>query len=87
MGFGLLHFLMMQLKNYPAADFASILFSNLCFMQQSVSVTAEHDPIVGFSLAPKKCLSSDEIDDEPRSSQISPTQLSSNKLARHSQIE
>ena len=56
-------------------------------MQQSVSVTAEHDPIVGFSLAPKKCLSSDEIDDEPRSSQISPTQLSSNKLARHSQIE
>ena len=56
-------------------------------MQQSVSVTVDHDPVAGFPLTPKKHLSSDEIDDEPKSSQISPTQLSSNKLARHSHIK
>jgi len=57
------------------------------FMQQSVSVTAYHDLVVGFPLMPKKRQSFDEIDYEPRSSQILPAQLSSNKLARHSQIE
>ncbi|KAG5034758.1 hypothetical protein JHK87_009668 [Glycine soja] len=68
-------------------DLINVVLDMLPDTEQSVSVTAEHDPIVGFSLAPKKCLSSDEIDDEPRSSQILPAQLSSNKLARHSQIE
>ncbi|XP_014629673.1 uncharacterized protein [Glycine max] len=51
---------------------------------QSLSVTADHDPVVGFPLTTKKRMSSDEVDDELRSSQISPAQLSSNKLTRHS---
>jgi len=60
------------------------LFISLSFMQQSLFVTADHDPVAGFPLTPKKRLSSDEVDDELGSSQISPTQLSSNKLTRHS---
>ncbi|KAG4941108.1 hypothetical protein JHK82_044787 [Glycine max] len=56
------------------------------FMQQSVSVTADHDPVARFSFTPKKRLSSNEIDDEAGGSQISPAQLSSNKLARHFDI-
>ncbi|RZC28573.1 hypothetical protein D0Y65_000517 [Glycine soja] len=43
-----------------------------------------HDPVAGLPLTPKKRMSSDETDDELRSSQISPAQLSSNKLTRHS---
>ncbi|KHN25037.1 hypothetical protein glysoja_043713, partial [Glycine soja] len=51
---------------------------------QSLSVTADHDPVAGLPLTPKKRMSSDEVDDELGSSQISPAQLSSNKLTRHS---
>ncbi|KAG5028775.1 hypothetical protein JHK87_012289 [Glycine soja] len=50
---------------------------------QSLSVTAYHDLVAGFPLTPKKRMSSDEVDDELGSSQISPAQLSSNKLTRH----
>ena len=53
-------------------------------MQQSLSVTANHDPVAGLPLTPKKRMPSDETDDELGSSQISPAQLSSNKLTRHS---
>ncbi|KAL5187111.1 hypothetical protein HKD37_05G012846 [Glycine soja] len=42
-----------------------------------------HDLVAGFPLTPKKRMSSDEVDDELGSSQISPSQLSSNKLTRH----
>ncbi|KAH1264635.1 Replication factor A protein 1 [Glycine max] len=45
---------------------------------------SNHDPVAGLPLTPKKRMSSDETDDELRSSQISPAQLSSNKLTRHS---
>ncbi|KAL5137844.1 Replication factor A protein 1 [Glycine soja] len=45
---------------------------------------AMHPEFAGFPLTPKKRLSSDEVDDELGSSQISPAQLSSNKLTRHS---
>ncbi|KAL5138401.1 Replication protein A DNA-binding subunit C [Glycine soja] len=44
----------------------------------------DHDPVAGLPLTPKKRMSSDEADDELGSSQISPAQLSSNKLTRHS---
>ena len=60
------------------------LFTSLSFMQQSLSVTADHDPFAGFPLTPKKRMPSDEVDDELGSSQISTAQLSSNKLTRHS---
>ncbi|KHN18120.1 hypothetical protein glysoja_020893, partial [Glycine soja] len=51
---------------------------------QYLSVTTDHDPVAGFPLTPKKRMPSDELDDELGSSQISPAQLSSNKLTRHS---
>ena len=60
------------------------LFTSLCFMQQSLSVIADHDPVAGLPLTPKKRMSSDEVDDELGSLQIFPAQLSSNKLTRHS---
>ncbi|XP_014617113.1 uncharacterized protein [Glycine max] len=52
--------------------------------RQSLSVTADHDPVAGLPLTPKKRMSYDEADDELGSSQISSAQLSSNKLTRHS---
>ncbi|KAG4918338.1 hypothetical protein JHK82_055793 [Glycine max] len=51
---------------------------------QFVSVTADHDPVAGLPLTPRKRMSSNEADDGLGSSQISPAQLSSNKLTRHS---
>jgi len=56
-------------------------------MQQSLSRTADHDPLLGLPLTPTKRHTSQECDDEARSSQISPAQLSSNKLGRHAKIE
>jgi len=52
-----------------------------------MSVIADHDPLLSIPLTPTKRLSSNELDDEPRSSQILSAQLSSNKLERHCQIE
>jgi len=49
-----------------------------------VSVIADRDPLLRVPLTPTKRLSADELDDEPRSFEISPVQLSSNKLARPS---
>ncbi|RZC29712.1 hypothetical protein D0Y65_001343, partial [Glycine soja] len=54
---------------------------------QSISITADHDPLIGLPLTPTKRHPFHECDDEARSSQISPAQLSSNKLAKHNQIE
>ncbi|KAH1137783.1 hypothetical protein GYH30_027683, partial [Glycine max] len=65
-------------------DLINVVLNMLADTEQSMFVTADHDPIAGFPLMPKKCLSSDEVDDELGSSQISPAQLSSNKLTRHS---
>ncbi|KAL5137857.1 Replication protein A DNA-binding subunit B [Glycine soja] len=45
---------------------------------------SDHDPVAGFPLMPKKCLSSDEVDDELGSSQISPAQLSHFQYAKRS---
>jgi len=56
-------------------------------MQQSVSVTVNHDPLLRIPLTPTKHLSSDELDDEPKNFEISPAQVSSNKLPTHYQAE
>ncbi|XP_028223016.1 uncharacterized protein LOC114404103 [Glycine soja] len=45
------------------------------------------DPLIGLPLTPTKRQPFNECDDEARSSQISPAQLSSNKLAKHEKIE
>ena len=56
-------------------------------MQQFVSVTADHDPLLRIPLTPTKRISSDELDDEPKKFEISPAQVSSNKLRKHCQAE
>jgi len=35
-------------------------------MQQSVSVTGDHDPLLRIPLTPTKRVSHDELDDEPK---------------------
>ncbi|KAH1257915.1 Replication protein A DNA-binding subunit C [Glycine max] len=50
---------------------------------QSLSVTADHDPLLGLPLMLTKRQAFQDCDDEPGISQISPTQLSSNKLKKH----
>ncbi|KAL5159611.1 hypothetical protein HKD37_15G043904 [Glycine soja] len=45
---------------------------------------SDHDPVAGLPLTPKRRMSSDEANDELGSSQISPAQILSNKLTRHS---
>ncbi|XP_014622201.1 uncharacterized protein [Glycine max] len=52
---------------------------------QSISITADHDPVIGLPLTPTKRKPYDECD-EARSSQISHAQLSSNKLGKHEQL-
>ncbi|KAL5162084.1 hypothetical protein HKD37_07G019256 [Glycine soja] len=42
---------------------------------QSVSITADHDPLLDLPLTPTKRMTFDECDDEPKSSQISPAQI------------
>jgi len=54
-------------------------------MQQSVFVTADHDPLLRIPLIPTKCVSSDELDDEPKNFEISHVKVSSNKIAKHCQ--
>ncbi|KAH1253538.1 hypothetical protein GmHk_04G010167 [Glycine max] len=46
---------------------------------QSLSVTADHDPLLGLPLTPTKRQAFQDCDDEARTSQISPAQLSPNK--------
>jgi len=59
----------------------------ICSIQQSISITADHDPLIGLPLTPTKRQPFHECDDEARSSQIAPAQLLSNKLAKLDQIE
>ena len=56
-------------------------------MQQSVSVTGDHDPLLGIPLTPTKRVSSYELDNERKNFEISPAEVSSKKLAKHSQPE
>ncbi|KAG4933760.1 hypothetical protein JHK87_047762 [Glycine soja] len=63
------------------------LLGHLLAFKQSISIIANHDPLIGLPLTPTKRQSFHECEDEARSSLISPAQLSSNKLAKHDQIE
>ncbi|XP_028208428.1 uncharacterized protein LOC114391649 [Glycine soja] len=54
------------------------------FESQSVSVTGDHDPLLGIPLTPTKRVSSYELDNERKNFEISPAEVSSNKLAKHS---
>ncbi|KAG4941031.1 hypothetical protein JHK87_044902 [Glycine soja] len=57
------------------------------FESQSVSVTGDHDPLLRIPLTPTKRVSFDELDNERKKFQISPAEVSSNKLAKLSQPE
>ncbi|KAG4951814.1 hypothetical protein JHK85_045681 [Glycine max] len=57
------------------------------FESQSVSVTGDHDPLLRIPLTPTKRVSFDELDNERKNFQISPAEVSSNKLAKLSQPE
>ncbi|XP_025979706.1 replication protein A 70 kDa DNA-binding subunit E-like [Glycine max] len=50
---------------------------------QSLSVTADHDPLLGLPLTPTKRQTFQDCDDELGISRISPAQLSFNKLKKH----
>ncbi|KAG4907142.1 hypothetical protein JHK86_055626 [Glycine max] len=54
---------------------------NLCLLP------GDHDPLLRIPLTPTKRVSFDELDNERKNFQISPTEVSSNKLAKHSQPE
>ena len=56
-------------------------------MQQSLSEIVDHDPLLKVPLTPTKRQTFQGCDDEALSSQISPAQLSSNKLGKHAKIE
>ena len=47
------------------------LFIVICFIQQSVSVTANHEPLLGLPLTPTKRQAFQDCDDEAGTSQIS----------------
>ncbi|KAG4931354.1 hypothetical protein JHK84_048347 [Glycine max] len=72
------------LKYSKDLDLINVVLEMLADSEQSLSVTANHDPVAGLPLTPKKWMSSDEANDGLGSSQISSAQLSSNKLTRHS---
>ena len=69
-----------------AFNLAFNLFIAICFIQQSLSVTADHDPLLGLPLTPTKQQAFQDCDDEAGTSQISPAQLSSNKLKKYGAI-
>ncbi|KAG4970631.1 hypothetical protein JHK82_036323 [Glycine max] len=75
------------LKYSNESDLINVVLDMLPDTEQYVFVTADHDPLLRVPLTPTKCLSSDELDDEPKNLEISPAQVSSNKVARHYQPE
>ncbi|KAG5142594.1 hypothetical protein JHK82_018289 [Glycine max] len=55
-------------------------------IKQSLTVTSDHDPLLGLPLTPTKRQTFQDCDDEVGTPQISPAQLSPNKLKKHGAI-
>ncbi|KAG5010355.1 hypothetical protein JHK87_018870 [Glycine soja] len=53
-------------------DLINVVVDILPDAEQSMSGTADHDPLLGLPLTPTKRLPFDDYDDEPKASQISP---------------
>ncbi|KAG5023094.1 hypothetical protein JHK82_018999 [Glycine max] len=53
-------------------DLINVVVDILPDAEQSMSGTADHDPLLGLPLTPTKQLPFDDYDDEPKASQISP---------------
>ncbi|RZB98776.1 hypothetical protein D0Y65_021586, partial [Glycine soja] len=67
------------LKCSADSSLINAVMDMLANAKQSMSVTADHDPLLGLPLTPTKRHAFHDCDDEARTSQISPAQLSSNK--------
>ncbi|RZB65819.1 hypothetical protein D0Y65_041748 [Glycine soja] len=74
------------LKCSADSSLINVVMDMLADAEQSLSVTADHDPLLGLPLTPTKRQTFQDCDDEARTSQISPAQLSSNKLKKHDAI-
>ncbi|KAG5048888.1 hypothetical protein JHK85_009991 [Glycine max] len=70
------------LKCSTDSSLINVVMDMLADAEQSLSVTADHDPLLGLPLTPTKRQAFQDCDDEARTSQISPAQLSSNKLKK-----
>ncbi|KAH1034869.1 hypothetical protein GLYMA_20G065700v4 [Glycine max] len=75
------------LKYSDESDLINVVLDMIPDSEQSVSVIGDHDPLLKIPLTPTKCVSSNELDNERKNFQISPAEVSSNKLAKHSQLE
>ncbi|RZB87031.1 Replication protein A 70 kDa DNA-binding subunit C [Glycine soja] len=71
------------LKCSTDSSLINVVMDMLADAEQSLSVIADHDPLLGLPLTPTKRQAFQDYDDEPGISQISPAQLSSNKLKKH----
>ena len=76
-------YMSMHLKTLPWRKDSNTLKCNNSIFTSSANISHRHN-FVTENLMQKKRMPSDEVDDELGSSQISPAQLSSNKLTRHS---
>ncbi|KAG5052372.1 hypothetical protein JHK87_004570 [Glycine soja] len=74
------------LKCSTDSSLINVVMDILVDVEQSMSVTADHDPLLGLPLTPTKRQTFQDCDDEAESSQILPAQLSSNKLKKHDAI-
>ncbi|KAG5001161.1 hypothetical protein JHK87_022233 [Glycine soja] len=72
------------LKYSNESDLINVVLDMIPDSEQSVSITGDHDPLLKIPLTPIKRVSSDELDNEGKNFQISPAEVSSNKLAKHS---
>ncbi|KAG4991467.1 hypothetical protein JHK87_024924 [Glycine soja] len=71
------------LKCSADSSLINAMMDMLADAEQSLSVTADHDPLLGLPLTPTKRQAFQDCDDEPGISRISPAQLSFNKLKKH----
>ncbi|XP_028186524.1 uncharacterized protein LOC114373197 [Glycine soja] len=71
------------LKCSADSSLINVVMDMLADAEQSLSVTVDHDPLLGLPLTPTKRQAFQDCDDEAGTSQISPAQLSSNKLKKH----
>ncbi|KAL2984830.1 hypothetical protein AAZX31_12G112800 [Glycine max] len=75
------------LKYSDELELINVVLDMIPDSEQSVSVTGDHDPLLRIPLTPTKRVSSDELDNERKNFEISPAEVSSKKLAKHSQPE
>ncbi|RZC02544.1 hypothetical protein D0Y65_017603 [Glycine soja] len=74
------------LKCLADSSLINVVMDMLADAEQSLTVTSDHDPLLGLPLTPTKRQTFQDCDDEVGTPQISPAQLSPNKLKKHGAI-